>query len=81
MVYMRFISTVKTQNKKIITDLITITGEKPGNFDIVIVNDNFSKAYEKLTKFIDTEIQQKSDAGTVYDRKIRLHAMYMVSNH
>ncbi|XP_031825529.1 guanylate kinase isoform X1 [Nomia melanderi] len=33
-------------------------GEKPGNFNIVIVNDNFSKAYEKLKEFIDTEIQQ-----------------------
>ncbi|XP_076284416.1 guanylate kinase isoform X2 [Lasioglossum baleicum] len=34
-------------------------GEKPGNFDLIIVNDDFSKAYEKLKEFINENIQQK----------------------
>lgn len=27
-------------------------GEEPGNFDLVIVNDNFEEAYEKLENFL-----------------------------
>ncbi|CAK9822531.1 Guanylate kinase [Anthophora retusa] len=34
-------------------------GEKPGNFDIVIVNDNFSEAYEKLKEFIASNLDLK----------------------
>ncbi|XP_043507688.1 guanylate kinase isoform X2 [Frieseomelitta varia] len=33
-------------------------GEKPGNFDIVIENDNFSKAYEELKKFVISNLKQ-----------------------
>ncbi|XP_060827001.1 guanylate kinase isoform X2 [Bombus pascuorum] len=37
-------------------------GEKPGNFDIVIENDNVSKAYEKLRDFLMSNLKQ-GDAG------------------
>lgn len=37
-------------------------GEKPGNFDIVIENDNVSKAYEKLRDFLMSNLMQ-GDAG------------------
>ncbi|XP_015439875.1 PREDICTED: guanylate kinase isoform X1 [Dufourea novaeangliae] len=37
-------------------------GEKPGNFDMIIINDNLPKAYEELKEFILTNIQQKSEA-------------------
>ncbi|XP_076657472.1 guanylate kinase isoform X2 [Halictus rubicundus] len=37
-------------------------GEKPGNFDLIIVNDDFSKAYEKLKEFINENIHQKFPA-------------------
>ncbi|XP_043582900.1 guanylate kinase isoform X2 [Bombus pyrosoma] len=37
-------------------------GEKPGNFDIVIENDNVSKAYEKLRDFLMSNLKQ-DDAG------------------
>ena len=35
-----------------------ILGEKPGNFDIVIENDNFSKAYEELKRFVMSNLKQ-----------------------
>lgn len=35
-----------------------ILGEKPGNFDIVIENDNFSTAYEELKKFVMSNLKQ-----------------------
>nr|XP_050862147.1 guanylate kinase isoform X2 [Vespula vulgaris]XP_050862157.1 guanylate kinase isoform X2 [Vespula vulgaris] len=31
-------------------------GEQPGNFDIVIENDNLDKAYEKLREFISSKL-------------------------
>ncbi|KAL2725771.1 guanylate kinase isoform X2 [Vespula maculifrons] len=31
-------------------------GEQPGNFDIVIENDNFDKAYQKLREFISSKL-------------------------
>lgn len=34
-------------------------GETPGNFDIIIENDNIEKAYQKLKDFILTEINQQ----------------------
>ncbi|XP_012164194.1 guanylate kinase isoform X2 [Bombus affinis] len=37
-------------------------GEKPGNFDIVIENDNVSKAYEKLRDFLMSNLK-RGDAG------------------
>ncbi|XP_033344736.1 guanylate kinase isoform X2 [Bombus vosnesenskii] len=37
-------------------------GEKPGNFDIVIENDNVSKAYEKLRDFLMSNLKQ-GDTG------------------
>lgn len=37
-------------------------GEKPGNFDIVIENDNVSKAYGKLRDFLMSNLKQ-DDAG------------------
>ncbi|XP_024224974.1 guanylate kinase isoform X4 [Bombus impatiens] len=39
-------------------------GEKPGNFDIVIENDNVSKAYEKLRDFLMSNLKQ-GDAGII----------------
>lgn len=41
-----------------------ILGEKPGNFDIVIENDNVSKAYEKLRDFLMSNLKQ-GDAGII----------------
>ncbi|XP_078035892.1 guanylate kinase isoform X1 [Augochlora pura] len=38
-------------------------GQKSGNFDLIIVNDDVNRAYEELKKFIKENIQQKSDAG------------------
>ncbi|XP_022672652.1 guanylate kinase-like isoform X2 [Varroa jacobsoni] len=35
-------------------------GEEPGNFDLVIVNDNFEEAYEKLENFLIKEIEELS---------------------
>ncbi|XP_011496246.1 PREDICTED: guanylate kinase-like isoform X1 [Ceratosolen solmsi marchali] len=34
-------------------------GETPGNFDIIIENDNIEKAYKKLKDFILTELNQQ----------------------
>lgn len=34
-------------------------GEKPGNFDIVIVNDDISKAYDKLKEFVVSNLIKK----------------------
>ncbi|XP_054012144.1 guanylate kinase isoform X3 [Hylaeus anthracinus] len=34
-------------------------GESPGNFDIVIENDNLSKAYDKLRDFILSNLEQQ----------------------
>ncbi|XP_076235482.1 guanylate kinase isoform X3 [Calliopsis andreniformis] len=39
-------------------------GEKPGNFDLVIENDNFSKAYEKLRDFILSNWEKDSKTET-----------------
>lgn len=36
-------------------------GEKPGNFDITIVNDDISKAYEKLKTFVMSNLEDKVD--------------------
>ncbi|OAD56106.1 Guanylate kinase [Eufriesea mexicana] len=36
-------------------------GEKPGNFDIVIENDNFFEAYEKLRKFVMSKVKQNEE--------------------
>ncbi|XP_046838811.1 guanylate kinase isoform X1 [Vespa crabro] len=35
-------------------------GEQPGNFDIVIENDNLNKAYEKLREFISSKLNVKA---------------------
>ncbi|XP_008208488.1 guanylate kinase isoform X2 [Nasonia vitripennis] len=35
-------------------------GEAPGNFDLVIENDNIDKAYQKLKDFILSEINQQN---------------------
>lgn len=35
-----------------------IIGEKTGNFDIVIENDNFSKAYNILREFVMSNLKQ-----------------------
>ncbi|XP_026669076.1 guanylate kinase isoform X2 [Ceratina calcarata] len=34
-------------------------GEKPGNFDITVVNDDISKAYEKLREFVMSNLEQR----------------------
>ncbi|XP_034192960.1 guanylate kinase isoform X2 [Osmia lignaria lignaria] len=33
-------------------------GEKPGNFDLVVVNDDVSKAYEKLKEFVFSNLKK-----------------------
>ncbi|XP_054012143.1 guanylate kinase isoform X2 [Hylaeus anthracinus] len=38
-------------------------GESPGNFDIVIENDNLSKAYDKLRDFILSNLEQQRKTG------------------
>lgn len=45
--------------------LVIISGTKPGNFDIVIENDNFSHAYEKLREFITSNLKEQGKAGTI----------------
>jgi guanylate kinase len=40
-----------------------ISGEIPGNFDIIIENDNIEKAYQKLKNFILTELNQQKLTG------------------
>ncbi len=37
---------------KIDENLIFTTGNEPGNFDIIIVNDQLEKAYEELKAFL-----------------------------
>ena len=41
-------------------------GEEPGNFDVVIVNDDLEEAYKKLREFVLPEVrrQQQQQAGT-----------------
>lgn len=36
-------------------------GEQPGNFDIVIENDNLDKAYEKLRDFVSTKLKPQCE--------------------
>ncbi|KOX78842.1 Guanylate kinase [Melipona quadrifasciata] len=51
-------------------------GEKPGNFDIVIENDNFSKAYEELKKFVMSNLKQDETVNLCEDR-ILVWARYL----
>ncbi|XP_026472926.1 guanylate kinase isoform X2 [Ctenocephalides felis] len=44
-------------------------GEEPGNFDIVITNDNFDKAFTKLRDFLEQEFKKQ----TVEGRHIQIH--------
>ena len=40
-------------------------GEAPGNFDVVIVNDDLEEAYKKLREFVLPEVRrQQQQAGT-----------------
>ncbi|KAK2583465.1 hypothetical protein KPH14_009434 [Odynerus spinipes] len=39
-------------------------GEQPGNFDIVIENDNIDKAYEKLRDFVSSELNNDTKTGS-----------------
>ncbi len=38
-------------------------GEQPGNFDIVIVNDDLERAYQKLREFMLPEIEKQRQAN------------------
>lgn len=36
-----------------------ISGQEPGNFHIVILNDNLDKAYSELREFISQNMEEK----------------------
>lgn len=36
-----------------------ITGQEPGNFHIIILNDNLDKAYSELRDFISQNMEEK----------------------
>ncbi|XP_067001664.2 guanylate kinase isoform X2 [Anabrus simplex] len=38
-------------------------GEKPGNFDFILVNDNLEKSYEQLRTFIMSELENKDSVS------------------
>ena len=38
-------------------------GEEPGNFDVIIVNDDLEKAYKTLREFVLPEVRRQQ-AGT-----------------
>ncbi|XP_003696498.1 guanylate kinase [Apis florea] len=54
----------KTETEDVLKQRLSIAkiemeyGEKPGNFDIVIENDNFSKAYNILKEFVMSNLKQ-----------------------
>lgn len=43
--------------------ILTPAGTKPGNFHIIIENDNVDKAYEQLRDFVIRELNQQRQAG------------------
>lgn len=36
-----------------------ISGQEPGNFHIIILNDNLDKAYSELREFISQNMEEK----------------------
>jgi len=54
-------SSVTVQSMK--RDLCAV-GEKPGNFDLVLVNDSLQKAYEILRNFIFERLGKEGEGKT-----------------
>ena len=46
-----------------IVSFVFVTGNSPGNFDVVIVNDNVDEAYSKLRTFILPDITKMEEEG------------------
>lgn len=44
-------------------NIFLLVGETPGNFDIIIENDNFEKAYGTLRNFILTNFESQCKTG------------------
>lgn len=47
--------------------LILLPGQEPGNFHVIIVNDNLDKAYSELRDFISQNLNTKEAGKFEYE--------------
>ena len=50
---------------------LLFSGERPGNFDLVLINDVIDKAYEELRAFILPEIQKLKNENVDSTKDLR----------